>query len=550
MSAQKPNELDGKIDDALAAWPEVETYDEATVAEKTTKRIRANFPPKTRNVLSDDALLAAPFPAEPDEGALPVEPREVPEPAHSYERATHEKVTGAKISAPNDVPSRRPSSIPPPSSRVARSETTPAPSVREENKPEASMGQVERQRDRMSFKDLAKLAQTPPPSSVAPQSARVSIPSAAPSRDSDSGVVDLQAAALSDPGAVERSKSTPLASGSLFDDDAPHSGRVSDLPPPSMTGEYASGPVSAVGPVSQQLATPYGPASVRPSAPPNVAPQSMRPSAVAAVAAQPAAAQTDQRRSPILAILGGLVVVGSLAAGAVLYVKAHKTPAPVAQNVDVQAPVIAPSLGQASTAAATQAVAPPDDAVALNSLPTDDSTPTTAKMAAKPAAHTSKPSSGGSKAASGALTKEEAPPVPDQKAAPVAKDETPLPAAETSGSLQNAMQTAAGPSESTTKQDPSGPKFAAGTVPQRPSQGALASAIGRVLPGARSCLGPDDGVSYATVLFESSGGVQNVSLSGFAANKPSASCITTALKKASVGPFAEPTYSAKITVRP
>ncbi|MEO8797372.1 MAG: hypothetical protein ABI551_05755, partial [Polyangiaceae bacterium] len=112
------------------------------------------------------------------------------------------------------------------------------------------------------------------------------------------------------------------------------------------------------------------------------------------------------------------------------------------------------------------------------------------------------------------------------------------------------MQTAAGPSDSTTNQASSGPKFAAGSVPQRPSQGALASAIGRVLPDARSCLGPDDGVSYATVLFESAGGVQNVSLSGFAANKPAASCITTALKKASVGPFAEPTYSARITVRP
>ncbi|MEO8801464.1 MAG: hypothetical protein ABI551_26475, partial [Polyangiaceae bacterium] len=463
MSAQNPNDLDGKIDDALSGWPDVESYDAATVADKTTKRIRANFPPKTRNVLSDDALLEAPFPAEAGEGEMPVEYRRTPDAAPSHERTTREKVTAEQLSAANDVPSRRPSSIPPPSSRVARGEMPPAPSVREENKPEAGMGQVERQRDRMSFKDLTKLAQTPPPSSVALPSARVSTPSAAPSRDSDSGVVDLQAAALSDPGAVERSKSTPLASGSLFDDDAPHSGRVSDLPPPSMTGEHrASGPVSAVGPVSQQLATPYGPASVRPSAPP----QSVRPSAVAAVAAQPAGTQTSQRRSPVLAILGGFVVVGSLAAGAVLYVKAHKTPAPVAQNAGAQTQELTPS-GQVGTAqAAVQNVAPtttavPDDAVALNSLPTDDSTPTTSKITAKPTAHVSKPSSGGAKAAgggdlAGALSKEQAPPTLDQKAAPDAKEETPAPATGASGSLQNAMQTAAGPSDSTTKQSSSG----------------------------------------------------------------------------------------------
>ena len=130
------------------------------------------------------------------------------------------------------------------------------------------------------------------------------------------------------------------------------------------------------------------------------------------------------------------------------------------------------------------------------------------------------------------------------------KDEAPPPVGG-SANLQNAMQTAAGPSDSTTTQTAaSGPKFAPGSVPQRPSQGALASAIGRVLPDARSCLGPDDGVSYANIVFESGGSVQNVTLSGYAANKPAGACITTALKKGQVGPFAEPTYSAKVTVRP
>ncbi|MEO7112171.1 MAG: hypothetical protein ABI183_17130, partial [Polyangiaceae bacterium] len=143
-----------------------------------------------------------------------------------------------------------------------------------------------------------------------------------------------------------------------------------------------------------------------------------------------------------------------------------------------------------------------------------------------------------------------APVVADTKATAATKDEAP-PSVGGSPNLQNAMQTAAGPSDSTTTQTATtGPKFAPGSVPQRPSQGALASAIGRVLPDARSCLGPDDGVSYANIVFESGGGVQNVTLSGYAANKPAGACITTALKKGSVGPFAEPTYSARVTVRP
>ena len=68
-------DLDDKIDDALGAWPDARSSDEATLADKTTKRIRANFPPKTRSVLSDDDLVAAPFPAEPGEGEMTVEYR-------------------------------------------------------------------------------------------------------------------------------------------------------------------------------------------------------------------------------------------------------------------------------------------------------------------------------------------------------------------------------------------------------------------------------------------------------------------------------------------
>lgn len=94
-----------------------------------------------------------------------------------------------------------------------------------------------------------------------------------------------------------------------------------------------------------------------------------------------------------------------------------------------------------------------------------------------------------------------------------------------------------------------GPQFAAGTVPQKPSQGAVTGAIGAVLPGARACLGPDDPVSRAAITFTSTGTVQSVSVSGGAAGKPAEGCIKGALGKAKVAPFAEPTYTANITVR-
>ena len=89
-----------------------------------------------------------------------------------------------------------------------------------------------------------------------------------------------------------------------------------------------------------------------------------------------------------------------------------------------------------------------------------------------------------------------------------------------------------------------------GSVSQKPSQGAVTGALGAVLPGARGCLGPDDAVSRAQVVFGSNGGVQSINVTGGAAGKPAEACIKGALSAAKVPPFAQPTYSATVTVRP
>ena len=90
---------------------------------------------------------------------------------------------------------------------------------------------------------------------------------------------------------------------------------------------------------------------------------------------------------------------------------------------------------------------------------------------------------------------------------------------------------------------------AAGNIPQKPSQGAVTGAIGAVLPGARACLGPDDPISRATVVFASDGAVERVNVTGSAAGKPIEACIKGALMKAKLQPFAEPSYTANITIR-
>ena len=94
-----------------------------------------------------------------------------------------------------------------------------------------------------------------------------------------------------------------------------------------------------------------------------------------------------------------------------------------------------------------------------------------------------------------------------------------------------------------------GPNVPAGSVPQKPSQGAVTGAIGAVLPSARVCLGPDDPVSHASIVFGSDGHVQTVTVTGAAQGKMAEGCIKDALMKAKVGPFAEPSYSTRITIR-
>jgi hypothetical protein len=88
------------------------------------------------------------------------------------------------------------------------------------------------------------------------------------------------------------------------------------------------------------------------------------------------------------------------------------------------------------------------------------------------------------------------------------------------------------------------------TLPERPSQGAVQSAIGAVLGAAKGCVAGADEATRATVTFGSSGAVNNVSVTGWASANGKSSCVVAALKGAKVGGFTDDHYSFPVTIKP
>jgi hypothetical protein len=389
--------------------------------------------------------------------------------------------------------------------------------------------QADRERDRRSLKDLAKMASglTPPPPSARAVSSPSGVIRAAESKADDSGIVDLAAAAQSDPYAAARAQQTPLASQGLFEGERhPQHGPQSQpyqpapsVPPPS--GHYATPSAPPVGPAA------YGHL-------PYAAPRKASGGNGAVVAL----------------VFGGLLALSGAAAGGFFYMKARSVAAPVAVAPAAPPPV-------ATVAAPPATVAPPPAAEAKVEPPVESGTPaatpsTKVAMAAR------------SSAPRAAAAKPGAPPqeAPAKAEAPAPKDnsladrlagkpaDAPAAAAPAAppADLGSAMKKEVG-DEAKEKPAAHVAGSSAANVPQKPSQGAVTGALGGVLPGARSCLGPDDPISRASVVFGSDGNVQSVTVSGGAQGKPAEACIKSALQKAKLQPFAEPTYTANITIR-
>ena len=514
-----------RLDEALREWPEAEKspLEWEEMALRVDERVRSGAPGATVGYVSDENLFAEPLGQIEGEG-------------HN----------SAAISAPVKAGE----------TRVSKGETMTMP--------------ADRERDRRSLQDLAKMAagnmggMTPPPPSVrAPNSSAPSgVQRAAEAKKDDSGIVDLAMAAQSDPHAAVRAQSTPLASDGLFDDEP-----ASIRPGPVSSGALA--PVSgasgalALAPVSQQYQQPAP--SMPPFSAPGSAPASLPPGSISQPLSAPVfaphtgavASSSQQAVAPapkkgngkvIALVLGGLVAVSSMAAGGFFFMK-HRAAEQLAKSTPVVTqPVVAPAAPETKPVEAANTTPAPaaDPSVDPNALPT--ATPDT-KVAAAPKVA----AKGGVPAAAVAKNDKPAPAPAKEEGPKLSAKDLPTTPTGPGGDLGSAMGKAVGADGKSADPTPAagntGPQFAAGTVPQKPSQGAVTGAIGAVLPSARQCLGPDDPVSRASITFTSAGTVQNVSVTGGAAGKPAEACIKGALGKAKVAPFAEATYTANITVR-
>ncbi len=387
---------------------------------------------------------------------------------------------------------------------------------------------ADRERDRRSLQDLAKMAtegMPAPPSLRAPLDA----PSAPPSmrvpesKADDSGIVDLAMAAQSDPQAALRAQTTPLASEGLFDDDSGSKG----LPASKPAAAAVSAPASAPPSLLRQPVPTVPPVSSAPS----FAPSDARP--------VPTATDGTKKKGGLALILGGLVAAAAIAAGGFLFVQSQRAKAPDAVGTKEASPPVVATVAPVQPAPTAEPAAPVSESV--NAAP-DTKTPDTKAHVAPKAV----PANGARVAA-----KEVAEAPKAEEAAKLSTKDLPPSAAGQEGDLGKAMGAAVGADGKPIQPaaGANGPQFAAGSVPQKPSQGAVTGAIGAVLPGARACLGPDDPVSRASITFTSAGSVQSVSVSGGAAGKPAEGCIKAALGRAKVAPFAEPAYTANVTVR-
>jgi hypothetical protein len=171
------------------------------------------------------------------------------------------------------------------------------------------------------------------------------------------------------------------------------------------------------------------------------------------------------------------------------------------------------------------------------------------RVAAKPVARTA-PESPAPKAEPKPEPKAEAPAPkpapPPPPVAPAAPDPAP-------NSLAGAIKKAVGPQEAAPKpaaaEAPEVPAIR-GDIPEVPPQGAITGALGAPRAAARACVEGQDSASRATIVFASTGHVQNVNVSGPAAGTRAEGCIVKALNRAVVGPFRRPTYSLTVTISP
>jgi hypothetical protein len=272
-----------------------------------------------------------------------------------------------------------------------------------------------------------------------------------------------------------------------------------------------------------------------------------KPAAPAAKASKPVAAQAAPPSKGGGATVGIVIALVGIAAAAALVVmnrdKSPKEDAPVAAATPTAAPEAAP---QKSAEAPKEAAKEPEKEAQAAPSATGD-------KALDPDSLPEAEASGAPRVAVGG--RGPLPATPSAKdSAKVADKGPPVPVG-TAGDLRTEMQKAVGGDGKKAAGGDAVPEPAAGsnrnqTIPEQPSQGAVQSAIGAVLGGAKACVSEADEATRATVTFSSSGAVTNVGVTGWAASNGKSGCVVSALKGAKVAPFSRATYSFPVTIRP
>lgn len=308
-----------------------------------------------------------------------------------------------------------------------------------------------------------------------------------------------------------------------------------DVPPTPRAVLDAAGLQGRVMRVPEPAARPPAPAPVAPKTAPHVA----VPAEVAAAPASEAAARSEfpapSSREPRrfgAASFGGAVL--ALAAATALYVSfAHHDGPEAHLMASAEAPARMAAREQTPTAPQPKAEAPAD--------PEATSVASAAAFPSKQLALNDLEPASKSRASSGNASKEKS------LSFHVKKE-----SASNEGKLVLEEQSDTTPSQNTA---PPVAKQAASPAPQplmeRPSTGAVSAALGPVLMSARSCVAGQDSGPRATVTFDGpTGRVKSVTLDSSAAGSPAESCIRSALMGARLPPFADPTFTASVTVRP
>lgn len=230
-----------------------------------------------------------------------------------------------------------------------------------------------------------------------------------------------------------------------------------------------------------------------------------------------------------------LVAMLAIAAGAFFMFRNKEQPPPPAA-------VVQPKQEAAQAAVDTKKIEEPKPAstgLSIDSLP-----------AAEPAE--SAKAAPGPKLAAAPVETAAPPPTPPEPVAPTA-----VPTATNGGKVgdlaSEMAKSVGGSADKPVNADdatPAAGKTGSQTIPEQPSQGAANAAVRPLAANAKSCVAGADDVSMASVTFSSAGTVSNVNVSGWAAKNGKSDCIKSALKGANVGPFAKPSFTITVPIRP